>query len=172
MIKKLKSFAADCRYYLKFKTNYSGFRGVFTSFEEAIEKSPTKIIGYDNKITVERYLKSFNPNDRKIRETEYPLFFWLNYIIYNEFLFKEEIKIFDFGGNLGGHFFRFLLVAIKKEIKWIVCELQSIATLGKERFSNNNLCFTTSFDEADGCDIFFSSGAIQYVKSFLSLSLD
>lgn len=157
--------------YFKFKNknSFGAFRGVYNTFEEALRdvKGP---MGYDNIQTVERYLSSFEQGIKKINEYEYPMFFWLKNIL-DEYGEGQKIKIFDFGGNLGVHFFKFYkFVKNNKRLTWIVCEVPSIVKLGQERFSSDILNFTTNFHDADGCDIFFSSGAIQYVKD-LSLSL-
>ena len=39
-----------------------------------------------------------------------------------------------------------------------------MASMGKNKFENEQLKFTSSFEEANNSDIFLSSGAIQYVE--------
>lgn len=164
-MKKIYYFLLDIRNYFKFKNSFGAFRGVYDTFEEAIRYVKGQV-GYDNSRTVESYLSSFEQRIKKINEYEYPMFFWLKNIL-DEYGEGQKIKIFDFGGNLGVHFFKFYkFVKNNKRLTWIVCEVPSIVKLGQERFSSDILNFTSNFYDADGCDIFFSSGAIQYIQNF------
>jgi len=174
VFKKIILFFRDIHSYYVFEKSFAAFRGVYENFEQAAQSIKTKPIGYDNPESVNKYLRGFDKNKKKISETEYPMFFWLGQI-FCDAKPEKTLKIFDFGGNLGQHYFHFsnTVFARKKNFDWIVCEVDLIKKVGNELFSNKQLSFTNSFEEADGCDIFFSSGAIQYIPNFsLSISLD
>lgn len=170
-IKKLLLLAIDTINYFAWRKRFSSFRGVYKNFEEASKIIVEKNIGYDNDETVERYIKSFDKNNNKISETEYPLFFWLTNIVLNAS--HRKLKIFDFGGNFGGHYFKFINATSLNDLFWTICEVNAIAEAGSRHFANLKLNFTNNLDQANGYDIFMSSGAIQYVGDLsLSLSLD
>ena len=167
-IKKLLFLVADTINYFSWRKRFSGFRGVYENFEQASNIIVEKNIGYDNNETVERYLTNFDKNNNKISETEYPLFFWLASIVLNEM--QRKLKIFDFGGNFGGHYFKFIKATSLNDLFWTVCEVNAIVEAGSKHFANSKLNFTNNLDQANDYDIFMSSGAIQYVGD-LSLSL-
>lgn len=169
IIKQVIMYLVDLKNYVLWKKSFSAFRGCYPDFEKASQEIKTNLLGYDNRETVDRYLKNFDKNNTKIHETEYPLFFWLNKILHDHENYSP-LKVFDFGGNFGGHFFRFQNISLSNNFIWIVCEVNAIAEAGNKYFSNKQLIFISDFEDANGVDVFLSSGAIQYVKS-LSLSL-
>lgn len=158
----------DIRRYFSFKNDYARFRGVYTSFEEATKGVKT-LKGYDEDEVVDLCLVKFGEHNKKIADYEYPIFLWL-IKIFSEMKKEDEIKIFDFGGRFGGHFFRFVPFVLDYKFSWLVCEVEKMALMGKAKFENEQLKFTSSFKDAENSDIFLSSGAIQYVED-LSLSL-
>ena len=169
-IKRLLYLVIDTINYFSWEKKFASFRGVYDNFEDASKTIMEKNIGYDNSETVERYLKSFDKNNNKISEIEYPLFFWLANIVYNTTY--RKLKVFDFGGNLGGHYFKFIKATSLNDLFWTVCEVNAIAETGSKHFANLHLNFVSSIDLSNGYDVFISSGAIQYVENFsLSLSL-
>ena len=161
-IKRVISFIEDIQKNLNFEKNHGSFKGVYKNFDEATKGLKNKPIGYDNNEVANEYLKNFD--SRKISEYEYPLFFWLNQILSKTN--QSKSVIFDFGGNLGVHYFKFKEYYINKNFQWLVCEVEALCKVGKDKFENDRLKFTTNFEEANNSDIFFSSGAIQYVENF------
>lgn len=146
---------------------YGWFRGVFESFEEAIQSAPkTKKIGYNNSELAEEYKVELKT---KLEPYDYPVLFWLKDLV------KENVKIFDFGGNVGIHFYSYeKYISYPPSLGWIVCDVPEIVKAGRklaEEQGRAELVFTCSFEEANGTDIFIASGSIQYVES-LSISLD
>ena len=101
----------------------------------------------------------------KISEYEYPLFFWLNQILSKTN--QSKSVIFDFGGNLGVHYFKFKEYYINKNFQWLVCEVEALCKVGKDKFENDRLKFTTNFEEANNSDIFFA-GACTSQKILLT----
>ncbi|MGJ0329348.1 methyltransferase, TIGR04325 family [Aliarcobacter cryaerophilus] len=167
-IRQLLNLIIDAIAYLSWKKRFASFRGVYNNFEDASKAITKTNIGYDNPETVERYLKNFDKNNNKISEMEYPLFFWLAKIILCAT--DRKLKVFDFGGNLGGHYFKFTKTTLLKDLSWTVCEVNAIAEAGNKHFANSNLNFVSDIRLSNDKDVFISSGAIQYIGDF-SLSL-
>jgi putative methyltransferase (TIGR04325 family) len=148
------------------KDGYSGFKGVYKTFEQAIEDAPkNKFIGYDNEALAQEYKDEIKVSI-KVMTYDYPILFWLKSIFSEDAL---ALKVFDFGGNIGIHFYSYLnYLSYPIDLVWRVCEVPAIARAGKElaeRRACRNLEFTGCFDEASGADIFLASGSIQYVQS-------
>jgi putative methyltransferase (TIGR04325 family) len=148
------------------KAGYSYFKGVYETFEQAIENAPqNKFIGYDNEALAQEYKDELKISI-KVRTYDYPILFWLKSIFSQDTL---ELKVFDFGGNVGTHFYSYLnYLNYPPDLMWRVCEVPAIAKAGRElaeRRACHNLEFTGCFDEASGADIFLASGSIQYVQS-------
>jgi putative methyltransferase (TIGR04325 family) len=153
-------------YLFSTKDGYSLFKGVYETFEQAIEAVPTnKSIGYDNETLAQEYQDELKVSI-EVRTYDYPILFWLKSIFSQDTL---TLEIFDFGGNVGIHFYSYLnYLNYPSDLVWRVCEVPAIAQAGKElaeRRACYNLEFTCCFDEASGADIFLASGSIQYVKS-------
>lgn len=149
---------------------YSYFRGVFETFEQAIQSAPkSKFIGYNSPDLAEEYI-SDPESFEVIRAYDYPMLFWLKHI-FNET--TEDISIFDFGGNVGIHFYAYQkYINYPKNLKWTVFEVAEIVKAGKKLAkvkSPINLNFTDTEKVAEGKDIFIASGSIQYVESLSTL---
>lgn len=152
-----RRFSGDC---------YACFRGVYDNFEQAISSAPkTKKIGYNDCELAEEYqveLKTTN-----LRSYDYPVLFWLNQLL------KENVKVFDFGGNVGIHFYLYeKYISYPLGLEWLVCDLPEIVYCGKDiaEKEEKQLIFTCEFEQANKADIFLASGSIQYVEC-LSVSL-
>ena len=171
LFSKIKVFLNDIEIYIFFNKKYGSFRGIYKDFQEAKSKIPENIKnGYNNLDSAIRLLDWVEESKKQIFEHEYPPFFWLNNIInsYN----KTNIKIFDFGGAYGWHFSKVEKYSTNNNTIWTVCDVEEIIKIAKDKFENDRLKFTTNFEEVNKSDIFFSSGAIQYVEDFsLSNSL-
>lgn len=156
----------------RFETNgYGDFWGVYKTFEEAIEAAPkSKHIGYNHAELAQEYQQMLEQNrwennyDCVIADYDYPILFWLN-SIFNQ----EEVKtIFDFGGNVGIHFYNYAkYLKYSQGLTWIICEVPEIAKLGRkiaDKRGVDNLEFTYNFENTDGKDIFIALGSIQYIE--------
>lgn len=146
---------------------YACFRGVYDSFEQAILSAPkTKNIGYNDSEAAEEYQTELK--NTKIRSYDYPVIFWLKELL------KDNLNLFDFGGNVGIHFYLYEnYINYPKHLKWVVCDLPEIVHFGKEiaeREQRTELFFTCNLQEANKADIFLGSGSIQYVEC-LSVTL-
>lgn len=157
-----RQFAGNC---------YGCFRGVYETFEEAIEAAPkTKNIGYDNAELAQDYQHGVELSTI-INSHDYPILFWLNSIFNSQ---PNNLNLFDFGGNVGTHFYAYQkYLKYPTNLNWVVCDLPAIVEAGKtlaQKRGCSGLVFTEQFAEANEKDIFLASGSIQYVED-LSISL-
>jgi putative methyltransferase (TIGR04325 family) len=161
-----RRFANDC---------YGCFWGVFETFDEAIKAAPkTKSIGYDNASLAQEYEQMLEQNNwensgRTFASYDYPVVFWLNKIFQQqEYQTQEYPTIFDFGGNLGVHFYSYAnYIDYPQNLQWTVCDLPEIINVGRKiaiERDVKNLNFTDKFEDINQ-DIFLASGSIQYVEN-------
>jgi putative methyltransferase (TIGR04325 family) len=163
-----RQFVNDC---------YGCFYGVFETFEQAKQVAPkTKSIGYDNAELAQEYQQMLEDNNwensgRLVASYDYPVLFWLNSIFNNE----GVNTIFDFGGNVGIHFYNYAKYLVyPKDLQWTVCDMPAIVKAGREiadKRSVKNLDFVIDFKDIRSQEIFISSGAIQYVENLAKMLL-
>lgn len=162
-----RRFAGDC---------FGCYIGIFTTFEEAISAAPnTKPIGYNHPDLAQSYLQAIETNQGyehvpvdslSARPHDYPVLFWLKTLFET---FHEGCQLFDFGGNVGKHYFTYEnYLKYPKNLRWTICEVPEMVRVGRtlaEKRKRNNLKFTTSFAGAGGSDIFLASGSLQYIDN-------
>jgi len=160
LIRYTSSFLRHLRYYRLFSGEcYGCFKGVYNSFEEAVQSAPkTKKIGYDHDSLAEWYAKEL---DETVKDYDYPVLFWL------EKLLTEQSTLFDFGGNVGTHYYQYRgYLKLKETVKWIVLDLPEIVKAGKKYRQEPNLFFTDNLEETQNADIMLASGVVQYIDDF------
>jgi putative methyltransferase (TIGR04325 family) len=113
LLRQLYDLYAEKSYRKKFENDcYSGFWGVFDTFEDAIKAAPsTKSIGYDCAELAQEYQRMLERGDWEssksvVRSFDYPVLYWLEKIVQTSRL--DRMDLFDFGGNLGIHFLTYL----------------------------------------------------------------
>jgi putative methyltransferase (TIGR04325 family) len=146
----------------QFATNayYSRFRGVFHNFDEAARSAPsTKPVGFSN----EAYTREFAGRRNQIFSFDYPVLFWLAPLL------RQPIRIFDYGGHCGTHFYAYgNYTEYSAGLRWEVCDLPEIIRVGEEIAREQGkiqLSFTDSFARADGADVLLAAGSLQYIES-------
>lgn len=160
----------------RFRTyGYSQFWGVYKTFEEAILAAPkTKKIGYNNSELALEYQQmllqgNWENSGRTVAGHDYPLLFWLNSI----FERGDGNTIFDFGGNVGIHFYSYSkYLNYPTDLKWTICEVPEIVKIGKQiadRREVSNLDFTSEFKDVTNKNVLIGSGSIQYVDNLSNL---
>jgi putative methyltransferase (TIGR04325 family) len=98
----------------------------------------------------------------RVYTNDYPLLFWLSRVL------PAAGRVFDFGGHIGlarCSFDRYL--RFPEALVWEVCDVPAVVEEGR-RFAASmqisSLRFTTERSGADGADVLFSSGALQYLE--------
>jgi putative methyltransferase (TIGR04325 family) len=79
---------------------------------------------------------------------------------------KNSLKVLDFGGALGSHYFqnKEFLKPIKIK-KWIIVEQERYVKVGKEKIADKILDFAYSIDEVKNANVLIASGVLQYLNT-------
>lgn len=144
-----------------FETNSSQhlFRGVFDSFEAALASAPaTRPVGYDNPESAELYLKRLRVDDH-----DYPAMLWLA-----KSFGDGMTRVADCGGSIGIKYFAFAkFIDFPTDLHWLVIDVPAAVTRGRafatSRRAPSALQFSAELADADGVDVFFASGSLQYL---------
>ena len=163
LLRSVNSFLRHWRYYRLFPHEcYGCFRGVYPTFEAAIEAAPsTKETGYDHEIVARDYIETLSAD---VKDYDYPVMFWLKNIL------ESDSKVFDFGGNIGIHYHQYKkYIDFGKDMEWLVYDLPEILKIGEDYNDSAQLKFTTEMNEANRSSVFLASGSVQYIKDFSEL---
>jgi putative methyltransferase (TIGR04325 family) len=139
------------------------FHGVFDSFDAAAAHAPETLpASYDNPASAGMYEDLLEIDDH-----DYPALFWLK-----DALADGLRRIVDVGGSTGIKFYAFgPLLRLPFDTHWHVIETPAAAKLGCEiaarKASGSQLEFSSDIGDADGCDILFASGSLQYLPRSL-----
>lgn len=140
------------------------FRGVFDTYDQALASAPaTKPVSYDNEASSELYLQ-----DLRAHAHDYPALFWIGQS------FAEGMRtVFDVGGSVGIKYFAFSrLLPFPRDVRWVVQDMPAVVERGRrfaaERQVQQGLSFTSSPADADGVDVLFASGVLQYLPQTLA----
>lgn len=139
------------------------FRGVYSSFEEARAAAPIgRHVGYDNVPAASMFRDALD----RVFPADYPPLFWLSRAL------RAGVRtVFDFGGHVGVKYYAFSrYLDYPPDLRWTVCEVPAVAEAGRalaaER-GTSSLSFVTDSAAADGADLFYSSGALQFIEPSL-----
>lgn len=136
------------------------FRGVYGSFEEAIQAAPKSLpVGFDNRTAATFLIQ----DDWKVLPSDYPVMFWLSRVL------PESKLLFDFGGYVGISYYSYeKYLRYSEELDWKVSDVPEVTRAGVElaaRKGRGNLSFTNDFEDCDGADILLACGSLQYVET-------
>jgi putative methyltransferase (TIGR04325 family) len=144
------------------------FRGVYASFAEALRHVPaTRPVGYDNPGPSSMYRDMVD----RVTPRDYALMFWLTHA-----LGRGARRVFDFGGHVGIKYYAYSrYLGYPADLRWTVCDVPAVAESGRQfaavMAGSDKLSFTTRFEDAEGCDVFFAAGSLQYVEEPLAARL-
>jgi len=145
------------------ETNF--YRGVYASFAEAQASAPhTRPVGYDNAEAAELYRE----RTRRVYISDYPVLFWLAR------LFESGASsVFDIGGHIGiGYYAYQRYLRYPEGLRWRVLDVPAVNAAGtafaREHDKAGRLDFTDRPTDADGYDIVFASGSLQYLDYTLA----
>ncbi len=139
---------------------YGSFRGVYSSFEEAGRTAPrNKPLGF----ATQDYAHEFTDRRSRIFSFDYPVLFWLAPLLHS------PIRLFDYGGHCGTHFYAYgQYVDYSPGLQWVVCDLPEITHFGAQvaaEQGKKQLTFTNQFEDSDGADVLLAAGSLQYVEA-------
>lgn len=158
---------ADLYFYWKFPAVANFYRGKYQTYSEAQNAIAQKFQrGYD---TSTAYPNSIEGRD-VMRPYDYPLLSPLQKSL------QSASQVLDLGGGVGLDYYKFCkAIRLPSNLKWIVCDLPSAVKIGQDLARQNDcshLFFTTTFQSADGSDMLFTNGALQYIEPSLAELLD
>lgn len=138
------------------------FHGVYPTFEEALAHAPRTLpSSYDTPEAAGMYVDRL-----EIEDYDYPALYWLQ-----DALRRGSSSVADIGGSTGIKFYAFEPhLALPSDATWRVIETPSAVRLGREiaaRRSAKRLEFSCDLRDADGLDILFCSGTLQYLPQSL-----
>lgn len=145
-------------------TNENLFRGVFDSVDSALASAPpTRPLTYDNEGSANLYLKRL-----RIDDYDHPSMFWLS-----RALDQGMRSVVDIGGSIGIKYYAFSeFVDFPADLKWRVIDMPVVAARGREfaasRGNPPGLEFSDQMADADGTDVLFASGVLQYLPQTLA----
>lgn len=146
------------------RISYNAYCGVYPDFATALAAAPRTLpIGYDHAETALLYAA----RTRYVLACDYPAIFWLNR------LFKEgATRVFDLGGSIGIKYYSYRrYLDYPQGLRWTVCELPAIVAAGKawasEHDPHHQIAFSVNRGDADGQDILYASGSLQYLDYHL-----
>ena len=97
-----------------------------------------------------------------IQPTAYSTFFWIQEIL------KENDALVDYGGSIGLSYYGYTeRTALPKGVTWNVVEVPTVAETGRELATKNHATGLVFFDDlrkAPPSTLFFSAGALQYIR--------
>jgi putative methyltransferase (TIGR04325 family) len=76
----------------------------------------------------------------------------------------ETVRVLDFGGALGAHYFTLKPLLPGLRLRWVVCETEPMCDVGRE-FASEELSFISSLDQAAPADLVVASGSLQYLPA-------
>lgn len=139
------------------------FRGVYASFDEALASIPVqRRQGYDCDEAATLY-----ENWLDVFDYDYPALFWVQRSIA-----QGMRSVCDLGGNIGFKYLAFHKLAdFPADLRWTVIDLPAIVARGRtfaqEHGVSHALCFTDDANAADGHELLFASGSLQYLPRSL-----
>ena len=138
----------------------NAYGGVFASFDEARAGAPASLpTSYDQPQSGELYADRLE----RVQIVDYPVLFWLS-----QLFAADTRKLFDLGGNVGTSYFGFRHhLPYPDDLRWLVHDVPAVVAAGRalaeREDSAGKLGFTDSPRDADGCDVLFCSGVLQYL---------
>lgn len=141
------------------------YRGVFSNFTDAqasVER--TRPLGYDNQPSADLYRE----RTRRVGINDYPAMLWLSK------LFETgSTSVFDLGGHIGVAYYAYQrYLRYPQAIRWRVLDVPAVVSAGMAWAETHDalrcLTFTRSRHDADGVDILFAAGSLQYLDYTLA----
>lgn len=180
---KLPTIYRETLRYIRFSNvDHTDFRGKFHTFKEAMDSAPKNASKrgqlYKDALLPSVEEVSSQMHTRKVRHTEYPMFFWLNMIAKS---YKgTDLSVLDFGGVYGAHYFSFINTiklldsnhCLTEKLKWQVVEVPRQVELGKKiakTLDIKNLNFMTDIMDVKTHNVLISSSAFQYIENLFDL---
>jgi len=161
MLERAVAFARDAYTYRYFNSQAKAprYRGVYKTFSEAEQAIPK---GRPEGFNLDAVPDFFIGRQFAFNQQDYPVLLWLSEAL------EPGSKVFDLGGGFGQCYYKYQeYVRFPERLQWLVCDVESFLAPAREfadKRNVQNLHFTTDRNAADGCSIFLTNGALQYIE--------
>jgi putative methyltransferase (TIGR04325 family) len=134
------------------------FRGVYTTFSEAIAAAPQgKPVGYDNPKAA-----TFMAPSGPLWLSDYPVLFWL------EKALAECPTLLDVGGYVGISYYSFRRhLCYPHDLQWLIYDVPAVTEAGTEiaqREDSRGLAFTAQLDSGIQAHTVLACGSMQFIE--------
>lgn len=136
------------------------YYGAFDSFASALAAAPSSAPStYDTKAAGRMYRGLLD----ELRLCDYPAMHWLARLFAD-----AQARVFDLGGHVGIVYYAFRrYLDYPSQLRWTVHDVPHVVHAGREWAAEHDvhrqLEFSVVAQEADGMDVLFTSGALQYL---------
>jgi putative methyltransferase (TIGR04325 family) len=136
------------------------FFGVYPSPEAARAAAPDAMpASYDNAASAELYRE----RTERVYPHDYPVLYWLNTVL------PGARRVFDLGGHVGIARYAYEPYLDRlSDLTWTVCDVPAVVEAGKRLAAvrhPSGLTFTSRHEDANGADVLFASGVLQYLDA-------
>lgn len=153
-------------YHHLFPRTVNSFRGVFSSFDEALKAVPQQTLAGYNHADLHNAPVKLNCTQadmERLNPIDYPVLVWLRNA------FEDSSTVCDLGGNTGNSYYAFRrYIPYPEGLQWTICDLPEAVKVGeamRERTHCPGLSFTTDLATVERADILLTCGAIQYMEA-------
>ena len=164
--RRVADYAVDLEYNRRFERWPGLYRGVFRTFDEARASAPARTkVGFDHPELAHLY------DDRLERAfpSDYPVLFWLGRLL------PDISSVFDWGGHVGVSYYAYgKYLNLTHGLRWCVGDVHHVIEHGRQLAAERgavDLNFTTKIADADGFDLLFANGSLQFVDTPLAVSI-
>ncbi len=139
----------------------NAYCGVYSSYSDAMSAAPaTMPHTYDLQIAGRMYRSQLE----QVRACDYPAMHWLSHA-----LARGHRVIFDLGGHIGQAYYGFArYLDYPLEIRWRVHDVPAVTAAGRlwaqKHDPDGRLEFVDKPEDADGCGVLITTGALQYLE--------
>lgn len=174
LAKNLKQTIIDYYYDYQFYQHPHNYKGVFQTFEEALNAIPKKFNPVYNDLFETSLFQEIeagkNPHEL-INDQDYAVIFWLKSIL------KDGLTLLDLGGNLGLAYYSYgTYLNYPDNFKWTVFDreqsIESAKKLAQKVNNSDKLSFITDLKDADQPDILLTGGTLQYLEKSLATIME
>lgn len=164
-VRRMLEARYECRFRAHVSLMENLYRGVYSSFSEATASIPTtRPTGYDNSTSAELY----RDRTRRVFLYDYPMMLWLSRLFSS-----GRSSVFDLGGHIGIAYYAYQrCIDYPDTLRWQVSDVPGVNAAGvawaETHDSRNRLTFTANPADADGTDILFAAGSLQYLDYTLA----
>lgn len=155
-------------YHWLFPRRVNAFRGLYSSFDEALKAVPPQTLtGYNHAELHDApvRLNCTQADMETLNPIDYPVLVWLRKA------FEDSSTVCDLGGNTGNSYYAFRrYIPYPENVQWTICDLPEAVKSGeamRQRTHCPGLSFTTDLATVENAEIFLTCGTIQYMNASL-----